>query len=701
MEIELTVDGAYKTDVGRSICRIDSDTMKKLGVSTGDILSIKGKDLALGIVWRARPEDEGKSVIRIDGMLRSNAGVSLGDKVTVRKIEAKPAETISISPTEKVEFRGDVSSFFKERMLDKPFTKGNKIYFDFMGTRFFFIVTATKPQGAVLVTERTKVNVSERVVKAEEAKVPDVTYESIGGLKNEIKKIREMVELPMKHPEIFSRLGVDPPKGVLLYGPPGCGKTLLAKAVASETNANFYLINGPEVMSKFYGQSEENLRQVFEEAEKNAPSVIFIDELDAIAPKREEVTGEVERRIVAQLLTLMDGLKNRGQVVVIGATNRVNAIDPALRRPGRFDREIEISIPDKKGRKEIFLIHTRGLPMEKDVNLDELVEITHGYTGADIAALCKEAAMKALRRTFPEPEKIEERISPEVLNKLMVTGKDFMKAFSEIEPSGMREVYVEVPDVKWSDIGGLTDVKEELKETIELPMKYPETFKRIGVDPPKGVLLYGPPGCGKTLIAKAIATESGANFITVKGPELLSKWVGESEKAVRSIFRRAREVAPCVIFFDELDSLAPARGAGADSHVSERVVSQLLTEIDGVERLKDVVIVGATNRLDLIDPALLRPGRLEKILYVSPPDEKSREDILKIHTKKMPLKGVSLKELAKSTEGFTGADLAALCREAGLLAIREDVHAKEVKKKHFDVGLKKIKETKKKLGGSY
>lgn len=701
MSVKLTVEGAYKSDVGRSICRLDSNTMEKLGVTPGDLILIKGKSQAAGIVWRARPEDEGKKIIRMDSMLRSNAGVSLGDKVDVEKAEARPAESITISPTEKVEFRGDVSSFFKERMLDKPFIKGNKIYFDFMGTRFYFVVTATKPHGIVIVTNETDVNVSERVVKVEEARAPEVTYESIGGLKNEIKKIREMVELPMKHPEIFSRLGIEPPKGVLLYGPPGCGKTLLAKAVANETNANFYPINGPEVMSKFYGQSEENLRQVFEEAEKNAPSIIFIDELDAIAPKREEVTGEVERRVVAQLLTLMDGLKSRGQVVVIGATNRVNAIDPALRRPGRFDREIEIAIPDKHGRKEIFQIHTRGLPLDKSVDLDELVEITHGYTGADIAALCKEAAMKALRRTFPEPEKIEEKLSPEVLNKLTVTREDFMRAFAEIEPSGMREVYVEVPNVKWSDIGGLDDVKEELRETIELPIKYPETFKRIGVAPPKGVLLYGPPGCGKTLIAKAIATESGANFIAVKGPELLSKWVGESEKAVRDVFRRAREVAPCVVFFDELDSLAPARGGGADSRVSERVVSQLLTEIDGVEKLKDVVIVGATNRLDLIDPALLRPGRLEKILYVPPPDEKGREEILKIHTRKMPLKGVNLKELAKKTEGFTGADLAALCREAGLLAIRENVHAKEVRKKHFDQGLKKIKETKKKLGGSY
>jgi transitional endoplasmic reticulum ATPase len=527
-------------------------------------------------------------------------------------------------------------------------------------------------------------------MKLEERAVPAVTYEDIGGMRPVIHKVREMIEIPLRHPELFERLGVEPPKGVLLYGSPGTGKTLLAKAVANESGANFISISGPEVMSKWYGQSEENLRKIFEEAEKNAPTIIFIDEIDSIAPKREEATGEVERRVVSQLLTLMDGLKKRGKVMIIAATNRPNAIDPALRRPGRFDREIEIPVPDREGRLEILKIHTRNMPL-KNVDLTWLSEITYGYVGADLWSLAKEAAMSSLRRILPEMKWKEEiELPKEMMEKLIVTKEDFEEALKVVEPSAMREVLVEVPKVKWTDIGGLEDVKQALIEMVEWPLKNPKSFEQIGIQPPKGILLYGPPGTGKTLLAKAVANESGANFISVKGPELKSKWVGESERMIRELFRRARQVAPCIIFFDEIDALAPRRGTSSGEHVTESIVSQLLTELSGLEDLKGVVVIAATNRPDIIDPGLLRPGRFDRHIMVSPPDEKTRLEILKVYANKMPLKNVNLEKIARETEGFSGADLESLCREAAMNALREDINSKEVKMKHFEESLRKV-----------
>ncbi|MFZ8830483.1 MAG: CDC48 family AAA ATPase, partial [Candidatus Aenigmatarchaeota archaeon] len=560
-----------------------------------------------------------------------------------------------------------------------------------------FIVVNTEPSNKIVrVGEITEVEVLKKLpegMRLEARAIPAVTYEDIGGIKPVVEKVREMIELPLRHPEIFERLGIEAPKGVLLYGPPGTGKTLLAKAVANESGAYFISVNGPEFLSKFYGESEANLRKIFEEAEKNAPAIIFFDEIDAIAPKREEVTGEVERRIVATLLSLMDGLKSRGKVIVIAATNRPNDIDPALRRPGRFDREIEVPVPDRNGRLEILKIHTRNMPLAKDVNLEEIADKTHGFVGADLMALCKEAAMSALRRVLPEiRDKLREgeEVPKEVLEKLVVTKQDFENALRVVEPSAMREVLVEVPKVKWEDIGGLEEVKKLLREMVEWPLKYRESFERLGIEPPRGILLYGPPGCGKTLIAKAVATESGANFIAVKGPELLSKWFGESEKRVRDLFKKAKQVAPCIIFFDEIDALAPRRGIGMHE-ASERIVAQLLTEISGIEEVKNVVLIAATNRPELVDPALLRPGRLDKLIFIPPPDEKARLEILKVHTRKVPLaKDVNLEELAKRTEGYSGADLEALVKEAAMNALREDINAKEVKAKHFEEALKKI-----------
>jgi transitional endoplasmic reticulum ATPase len=556
-----------------------------------------------------------------------------------------------------------------------------------------FIVTNTSPSGIVLVTELTDVEVLPEAVEIKEVKVPAVTYEDIGGLKGELQRVREMIELPLKHPEIFDRLGIEPPKGVLLHGPPGTGKTLIAKAVANEADAYFIPIAGPEIMSKFYGESEARLREVFEDAEKNAPSIVFIDELDAIAPKREEVTGEVERRVVAQLLSLMDGLKARGKVVVIGATNRPQALDPALRRPGRFDREIVIGVPDRDGRKEVLQIHTRGMPLAKEVDLDTLANVTHGFVGADLEAICKEAAMSTLRRILPEI-KLEEKVIPsEVLEKLQVTKEDFDNALKMVEPSALREVLVEVPNVRWSDIGGLEDVKQELQEAVEWPIKQPDLFKRMGIEPSRGILLYGPPGTGKTLLARAVATESEANFIAVKGPEMLSKWVGESERAVRETFRKARMAAPAIIFFDEIDAVVPMRGSGiGDSHVTERVISQLLTELDGLEKLENVVVIAATNRPDLIDSALLRPGRFDRLVLVPAPDKKARLEIFKIHTKGMPLaKDVDLEALAAETEGYAGSDITGLCREAAMLVLRKDKKSKEVQMKYFIDAKQKVK----------
>ncbi|MCS7119917.1 MAG: CDC48 family AAA ATPase [Nitrososphaerota archaeon] len=691
-EARLQVSEASPRDVGRKIARIPVSIMSKIGVSTGDIIEIMGKRATCAIVWPLGSEEKNE-VISIDGLLRKSAGVSLSDYVIVKKAETRDAIHIMLSPSgyKLSEIDEDFNMHVKSVLLDKPYTIGDFISLPiFGGSPLYFTVASTRPKGIVIVTGDTKVEVSPEPREAEIG-VPRVTYEDIGGLREEIQRIREMVELPLRHPELFERLGIEPPKGVLLHGPPGCGKTLLAKAVANEAEANFYSINGPEIMSKFYGESEERLRQVFREAQENSPSIIFIDEVDAIAPKREEVSGEVEKRIVSQLLTLMDGITSRGQIVVIAATNRPNAIDPALRRPGRFDREIEIGIPDKRGRLEILQIHTRNMPLDSDVDMDRIAEITRGYTGADLAALCKEAAMKALRRYLPQIDLEKERVPPEVLRKMQVKMEDFMNAYKEIVPTAMREVYVESPNVHWDDVGNLDDVKQQLREMIEWPMKNPEKFRRIGIKPPRGILLYGPPGCGKTLLAKAVATESGANFITIRGPEVFSKWVGESERAIREIFRKARMAAPSVIFIDEIDSIAPKRELGfGDSAVSERVISQLLTEMDGLITLENVVVMAATNKPHMLDSALLRPGRFDYLVYIPKPDHKARLEILKVHTRNMPLEDrVHLNELSEKTEGFSGADLEALCREAGLNAIRKD--REKVTLEDFQEALQKIK----------
>jgi len=692
--IQLKVASATRRDAGRGIVRIDPRTMAKIGISTGDIVEIEGGKKTAAIVWPSYQEDEGLDIIRMDGVTRSNAKVGIGDTVTVRKAEAKKAEKIVLAPTQPIRFDETFEEYVKQYLVGRPMVRGDNIVIGVLGQPLQFLVVNTQPTGIVMVNPSTTISLQEKPVKQLEA-VPTVTYEDIGGLGHAIQKIREMVELPLKHPEVFKRLGIEPPKGVLLYGPPGCGKTLLAKAVANETNANFKLINGPEIMSKFYGQSEERLREIFREASENAPSIIFIDEIDAIAPKREETTGEVERRIVSQLLALMDGLQSRGQVIVIAATNRPNAIDPALRRPGRFDREIEIGVPDKNGRLEILQIHTRGMPLAKDVNLEEIADITHGFVGADLAALCREAAMRTLRRFLPQIDLEKETIPTEVLQKMEVTKEDFMEALKEVQPSAMREVLIETPNVCWDDIGGLENVKQALKEAVEWPLKHPEVFKRMGITPPKGVLLTGPPGTGKTLLAKAVATESEANFISVKGPEILSKWVGESEKAIRDIFRRARTVAPAIIFFDEIDAVAPRKDMGyGDSRVTERVISQLLTEMDGLENLRGVVVIAATNRPDLLDPALLRPGRFDRILEVPVPDKNARLQIFRIHTRNMPLaEDVNLEKLAEITEGYVGADIEALCREAALTALREDMNAQKVYWKHFEKAMEVVKPT--------
>jgi transitional endoplasmic reticulum ATPase len=690
---ELIVAEAYQGDVGKGIARIDPLTMEELGLKPGDVIEIEGKAKAYATVYRGYLEDQGKGIIRIDGLLRQNAKAGIGDKVKVRKVEVKEGKKVVLAPMQPIRFSGGFEEYVKSRLLGQVVGKGSRVVIGVLGTALPFIVVNTSPQGPVRITEWTTIELKEEPVKEiKESKVPSVTYEDIGGLKEEVRKIREMVELPMRHPELFERLGIEPPKGVLLAGPPGTGKTLLAKAVANEAGANFYSINGPEIMSKYVGETEENLRKIFEEAEENAPSVIFIDEIDAIAPKRDEATGEVERRMVAQLLTLMDGLKGRGQVVVIAATNRPDALDPALRRPGRFDREIVIGVPDRNARKEILQIHTRNMPLADDVDLDYLADVTHGFVGADLAALCKEAAMKTLRRILPDIDLDKEEIPKEVLDKIEVTMEDFKEALKEVEPSALREVLVEVPNVRWDDIGGLEEVKQELKEAVEWPLKHKDVFERMGIRPPKGVLLFGPPGTGKTLLAKAVANESEANFISVKGPEIFSKWVGESEKAIREIFRKARQAAPTVIFFDEIDSIAPRRGSGHDSGVTEKVVNQLLTELDGLEEPKDVVVIGATNRPDILDPALLRPGRLDRIVLVPAPDKKARLEIFKVHTRKMPLADdVDLEKLAEKTEGYTGADIEAVCREAAMLALRENINAEKVEMRHFEEALNKIK----------
>jgi len=668
-QLLLKVLEAYTRDVGRGVARIDYDAMDALEASTGDIIEVKGKRKTVAKCLPLYPSDEGRGVIRIDGLIRNNTGIAIGDSVTIRKIKAPIAEKVVVAPLEAIPPIDE--RYLADALESVPVTKGDNIMIPYFGGRLTFQVLAiTPPADAVLITQRTTFAISE---KGEALRgVPQVTYEDIGGLREEIQKVREMIELPLRHPEIFEKLGIEAPKGVLLYGPPGTGKTLLAKAVATESAAHFISISGPEIMSKFYGESEARLREIFKEAKEKSPSIVFIDEIDSIAPKREEVTGEVERRVVSQLLSLMDGLEGRGKVVVIAATNRPNAIDPALRRPGRFDREIEIKVPDKKGRMEVLLIHTRHMPLTEDVNLDKISAVTHGFVGADLEGLCKEAAMKTLRRLLPEMKLEEEKISPESLNKLVVTGDDYAQAIKDVTPSAMREVYLESPDVKWSQIGGLEDIKKELQEAVEWPLKYPEVYSALGYDMPKGMLLHGPSGAGKTLMAKAVATESEANFISIRGPELLSKWVGESERGVREVFRRARQASPCIIFFDEIDALAPVRGLGNDSMATERVVSQLLTELDGMQALSGVVVIAATNRIDMIDPALLRAGRFDKILYMPLPDKDARKSILEIHLKgKKLVSDVDVGKLTEMTDGLSGADLASVVNTAMSLVLQE------------------------------
>ena len=688
-EVQLKVLDSRQRDVARGIARIDQRTMQKLGVSSGDVIEFSGKKKTSAIAWPAYSEDQDPNVMRIDGFLRKNAGVSINDYVVVRKAEVKNALSIVLSPVDmRLNVDEAFANFVKNRLMDRTFVEGDKTPVMMLGHSVQFTVAKVQPQGIVKMTQDTRLQIlSEPVTQAES--VPRTTYEDLGGLEKEIKLIREMVELPMRHPEIFQTLGIDPPKGVLLLGPPGCGKTLLARAVANESDVNFLSINGPEIISKFYGESEEKLREIFQQAHKSAPSIILIDELDSIAPKREEVTGEVEKRVVAQLLSLMDGLTGRGNVIVIGATNRPNALDPALRRPGRFDREIEIGTPDKRGRHEILLIHSRGMPLASDVDLKVLAERMHGYTGADLAALCREAAMKALLRYLPEINLTEERIPPCVLEKMEVQIDDFMNAFKEITPTAMREIAVEVPVVHWDEVGGLEEVKEKLKEAVEWPLKNPEVFKRLGIQPPKGILLIGPPGCGKTMLARAVATESEANFISIKGPEVFSRWVGESEKAIREIFRKARMASPAVIFFDEVDSLVPRRGLG-DSGVTERVISQLLTEMDGIMPLEDIIVIAATNRPDIVDSAVLRPGRFDRLIYVPEPDEAARLEIFKIHTKNMPLSNDVDIKAHRMTKGYSGADISSVCREAAMNALRRDINAKEVTFSDFEKAMEEV-----------
>ncbi|MBE6517577.1 MAG: AAA family ATPase [Thermoplasmata archaeon] len=688
-------------EAGRGVARIDPEVMEILGIKVGDIVQIDGSKKTAVKVLRGGPEDANKGIIRIDGSTRRNAGTGIDERVDIKKIVSKNAEKITFAPTEQLRIQGG-EDYLRQVMEGRVFSKGDKITLNVMGNKIDLVVNSFAPSGdAVMMANNTEVRINDKPA-ASGGEIPQVSYDDIGGLDGEIKKIREMVELPLRHPELFKRLGVEAPKGVLLHGPPGTGKTMLAKAVAGETSSNFTYIGGPEIVSKFYGESEEKLREIFKEAEENAPSIIFIDEIDSLAPKRDEVSGETERRIVAQMLALMDGLKSRGKVVVIGATNRPNSIDEALRRPGRFDREIEISIPDRGGRFDILQIHTRGMPLAEDVDLGKLADLTHGYAGADLNALTKEAAMAALRRILPDVNLEAEEIPSETLNKIEVKWDDFVEALRDMQPSTMREVLIEKPNVKWDDIGALEDAKQELKEAVEWPLKYSKVFSHMNAKPPRGILMYGPPGTGKTMLAKAVATESEANFISVKGPEFLSKWVGESEKAVRETFRKARQAAPCVIFMDEVDSITSERGTGSDSNVTERVISQLLTEMDGLSALHDVVVIAATNRPDIIDPALLRPGRFDKSIYIGTPDRESRKKIFEIHTKSKPLaEDVDLEELAKDTDGYTGADISAVCNEAVMIAVRklvesgkmptdEEISACKVEMGHFKIAIEKI-----------
>ncbi len=692
-EVQLRVADARQRDVGHGKVRIDNETMQKLGITAGDFVEIHGKKMTVAVAWPAYAEDQGQEIVRMDGLIRRNSGVALNEQVSLSRADVKESQGVVFAPTDvRLSVDEEFVSFVKRRFMDMPFVEGDMTLLSIFGSAVPLVVTRTRPHGPVKIVETSHVQVLSEPTP-EKKGIPIVTYEDIGGLHEEIQRIREMVELPLRHPELFQRLGIEPPRGVFLYGPPGCGKTLLAKAVANESDANFYVISGPEIMSKFYGESEARLREIFQKAQETAPSIIFIDEMDAIAPKREEVTGEVERRVVAQLLSLMDGMGARGNIIVIGATNRPNAIDPALRRPGRFDREIEIRVPDKNGRNEVLQIHARNMPLAQDVDLRRLSDVTHGYTGADIASLCREAAMKTLRRYLPQINLQEERIPSEILDKMEVKMEDFTAAYREITPTAMREVYIEVPQVRWNEVGGLDDVKQQLREAVEWPLKKPEVFSRMGITAPKGILLFGPPGCGKTLLARAVATESESNFISIKGPEVFSKWVGESEKAIREVFRKGRTASPAIIFFDELDAIVPRRGAGyGDSGASERVISQLLTEIDGIESLQNVVVIGATNRPDLLDTAVLRPGRFDRLIYVPAPDLKTLKDIIKIQTRKMPLsKDVDLDEVARRLPGYSGADLDAICREAALDALRRDPDSTEVTLRDFKDAIEKVR----------
>ena len=707
-EIQIKVEKAHPSDFGRGIIRLDPSTLLSLQLSPGDIVEITGKKRTAAKVWRADRQDWGQGIIRIDGFIRQNAGVGIGERVTIRKTEVIPAERVLLAPPEgvDVEFGENTGDIIKHNILKRPVINGDVIPIVSSmtqpmagpmasGQAIPLIAIETDPEeGILIINEMTEIELRQKPVRGYESAARGITYEDIGGLGDEIQRVREMIELPLKHPEIFQRLNIEPPKGIILYGPPGTGKTLIAKAVANESGANFLYIAGPEIMGKYYGESEERIRKLFEEATEDAPSIIFIDEIDSIAPKRENVTGEVERRVVAQLLTMLDGLVERGQVVVIGATNRIDAIDPALRRPGRFDREIEIGVPDNTDRLEILQIHTRGMPLGEEVDLEYLSNHTQGFVGADLLSLVQEAAMRSLRRFLPDFD-LDEDIPQEKLEEIIVSAVDFESALREIDPSAMREVLVEIPSVDWTDVGGLENVKQEIVEAVEWPIKRPEKFVEMGIKPPKGILLFGPPGTGKTLVAQAVANESNANFISIKGPQMLSKWVGESEKAIRETFKKARQVSPCIIFFDEIDSIAPMRSATSeDGKVSERVVNQLLTELDGLEPLKEIVVIAATNRPDIIDPALLRSGRFDRLVLVGPPVRQGRIKIFKIHTKGIPLADdVNIETLADMTEGYVGADVESVCREAVMLALRSDFETNIVTMAHFEEALKKVRPT--------
>ena len=699
--ISLKVSKAIPSDVGHGRARISGEN--DLDLKPGDIIEIKGENRSTAaIYWRSRPEDAKMDIIRVDGIIRKNAGVSLGDRVTVSKVEAKICTKLVLSPVmankQKVKFGPGIEGFARRGLNKRPVVAGDRIFIPGM-TLFAealpFAVLQTTPKGIVQVNSDTDIVIKDEAIDDDDVgQSQGITYEDIGGIGSQLLKVREMIELPLKHPELFRRLGIDPPKGVLLHGPPGTGKTMIAKAVATETNAHFTSINGPEIISKYYGESEKQLREIFDEAANNAPAIVFVDEIDSICPKREDVSGEVERRVVAQMLTLMDGMQGRDNVIVIGATNRRDAMDPALRRPGRFDREIEIGVPDREGRKEILDVHTRQMPIADDFDVDWVLENSYGFVGADLAALVRESAMKALRRYLPEIDLDEETIPPEVLEKMEVRMDDFRLAIREIEPSALREIYVEIPDVSWESVGGLTEIKDRLKESVEWPLTKPELFEHFGIKPPRGIVLFGAPGTGKTLLAKAIANEAKANFISIKGPELISKWVGESEKAIREIFKKAKQSSPSIIFLDEFESIAGMRSSNSQSggsDVANRVVNQLLASMDGVESLDEVIIVAATNRPEMIDPALLRSGRFERVLHVPPPDKPARESIMEIHSAGMPLSTFSMKDILGGMEGFTGADIEAVCREAALIAMRAG--KKKVTKGHFEEAISRVRPT--------